>query len=430
MPPKFTLFGGIIGGMGRKAERSCPQMSLKALEVKAFIASAKPYKKADELGLYLEVFPNGSKLWRFKYRFSGKEKRLALGAYPDVSLAEARELRDAARKKLRNGTDPALERKLGKIAAKVSAGNSFQLVAEEFITVKQVQSGRANATIAKTRWLLTHLTPALGSRPIAEIEPAELLAVLKRVEAKGKRETARRLRSFASMVFRYGVATTRCKTDPAALLSNALAAPQVKHRAAITDPVQVGQLLRTTDTYTGSPVVRLALQIGPHVFLRPGELRFGLWSEVDWEAKVWHLPAGRTKMRRAHSVPLSEQVVALLKQLQEHSGDYELMFPGQRSHKRPVSENTFNAAYRRMDYDKDTLTSHGLRTTASTLLNESGKFHPDAIERALSHKDKDKIRGIYARGEFWQERVAMAQWWSDYLDKLRAGGGSRSLRRG
>ncbi len=397
-------------------------MSLKALEVKAFLPAEKVYKKADELGLYLEVFPNGSKLWRFKYRFSGKEKRLALGAYPEVALAEAREYRDAARKKLRVGTDPALERKLGKIAAKVSAGNSFQLVAEEFIAVKQEQSGRAEATVTKSRWLLEHLTPSLGSRPIAEIEPAELLAVLKRVEAKGKRETARRLRSFASMVFRYGVATTRCKADPAALLAGALSAPQVKHRAAIIDPIAVGQLLRTTDSYSGSPVVRLALQIGPHVFLRPGELRHSLWSEIDWDAKVWNITAARAKMRRAHAVPLSEQVLALLRQLQEHSGDYDLMFPGQRSHKRPISENTFNAAYRRMDYDKDTLTSHGLRTTASTLLNESGKFHPDAIERALSHKDSDKIRGTYARGEFWKERVAMAQWWSDYLDRLRAGG--------
>ena len=397
-------------------------MSLKALEVKAFLPAERVYKKADELGLYLEVFPNGSKLWRFKYRFSGKEKRLALGAYPEVALAEAREYRDAARKKLRVGTDPALERKLGKIAAKVSAGNSFQLVAEEFIAVKQEQSGRAEATVTKSRWLLEHLTPSLGSRPIAEIEPAELLAVLKRVEAKGKRETARRLRSFASMVFRYGVATTRCKADPAALLAGALSAPQVKHRAAIIDPIAVGQLLRTTDSYSGSPVVRLALQIGPHVFLRPGELRHSLWSEIDWDAKVWNITAARAKMRRAHAVPLSEQVLALLRQLQEHSGDYDLMFPGQRSHKRPISENTFNAAYRRMDYDKDTLTSHGLRTTASTLLNESGKFHPDAIERALSHKDSDKIRGTYARGEFWKERVAMAQWWSDYLDRLRAGG--------
>ncbi len=397
-------------------------MSLKALELRAFSPRAKAYKKADELGLYLEVFPNGSKLWRFKYRFTGKEKRLALGAFPEVSLAEARELRDRARKALRDGSDPALARKLGKIAAKVSAGNSFQLVAEEFISVKQVQSGRAAPTIAKSRWLLTHLTPALGARPIADIEPAELLAVLKRVEAKGKRETARRLRSFASMIFRYGVATTRCKSDPAELLTNALAAPQVKHRAAIIDPVAVGELLRTTDTYAGSPVVRLALQIAPHLFLRPGELRMGRWAEIDWDNKVWAIPAGRMKMRRVHTVPLSEQVLGLLKQLQEHSGDYELMFPGQRSHLRPVSENTFNAAYRRMDYDKDTLTSHGLRTTASTLLNESGKFHPDAIERALSHKDADKIRGTYARGEFWQERVAMAQWWSDYLDRLRKGG--------
>ncbi len=397
-------------------------MALKALEIKALLPKDKPYRVADEKGLYAEIFPNGSKLWRFKYRFSGKEKRLALGAYPEVSLANARELRDNARKQLQDGKDPAHTRKMGKIAAKVNAGNSFQSVAEEFIRVRMELEGRAEATIEKSRWLLGHLTPALGSRPIAEIEAAELLAILKKVEHKGKRETARRLRSFASSVFRFGVATTCCKTDPAALLIGALASPIVKHRAAILEPVKVGEFLRTIDTYHGSPVVRLALQIGPHGFLRPGEFRFSRWDEVDWDEKVWHIPMGNTKMRKPHAVPMSSQVINLLQQLREHSGEGTLMFPGARSPLRPMSENTVNAAYRRMDFDKDTVSAHGLRSTASTLLNESGKWHPDAIERALAHGHSDAVRGAYARGQHWEERVQMAQWWSDYLDTLRVGG--------
>lgn len=404
-------------------------MALKALEIKAFQPLSTPYRKTDEKGLYIEVFPNGSKLWRFKYRHAGKEKRLALGAYPEVSLADARQMRDDARKQVQEGIDPAHTRKMGKIAAKVSAGNSFQSLAEEYIRVKQEMADRAPKTIEKSRWLLTHLTPALGKRPIAEIEPAELLAVLKKVEAKGKRETARRLRSFASSVFRFGVATTRCKTDPAAFLVNALAAPKVKHHAAILDPIKVGEFLRAMDKYTGSPIVRLALQIAPHVFLRPIELRYSRWDAIDWEENVLRIPAERTKMRRPHSVPLSRQVIAYFKELQPHSGHCDLMFPGARSHARPISENTLNAAYRRMDFDKDTVTAHGLRATASTLLNESGRWHEDAIERALAHGHSNAVRGTYARGQHWEERVEMAQWWGDYLDTLRNGATVLPFRR-
>jgi integrase len=396
-------------------------MALKALEIKALHPQGKVYRKADEKGLYIEVFPNGSKLWRMKYRFNGAEKRLSLGAYPEVSLADAREKRDAARKALREGIDPGHERKMAKVAAKVSAGNSFQSVAEDFIETKLVANGKAGPTIEKARWFLSHLTPALGSRPIAEIEPAELLAVLKKIERKGKRETARRTRALASRVFRFGVATARCKTDPASLLGDALSAPIVRHHAAILDPKLLGDFLRAIDAYSGGPIVRIAMQLAPHLFLRPGELRQGLWQEIDWDNKIWNVPAERMKRRRPHSVPLSRQAIALLEELQEHSGGFERMFPGQRSHLRPMSENTLNATYRRLGFDKDTITSHGLRSTASSLLNESGKWHPDAIERGLSHGDSNFIRGIYARGDFWDERVEMVQWWSDYLDRLRIG---------
>lgn len=397
-------------------------MPLKALEIGAFPVRTASYRKADEKGLYLEIFPNGSKLWRYKYRFAGKEKRLALGAFPEVSLAQARQRRDDARRAVMEGVDPLHHRKMEKIAAKVSAATSFQSVAEDFISVKLVANGKAEATIEKARWFLSHLTPQLGSRPIAEIEPAELLEVLKRLEKKGHRETARRTRAFASRVFRHGVATTRCKTDPAALLTDALSAPIVRHHAAILDPVELGVFLRAIEEYAGGPVVKIAMQLSPHVFLRPGELRQGRWAEIDFEGAVWTVPAVRTKLRRPHSVPLSRQAVALLRSLEPHSGGYELMFPGLRSHLRPMSENALNAAFRRMGFGQDAVTAHGLRATASTLLNESGKWHPDAIERALAHGNSDAVRGAYARGQHWDERVAMAQWWSDYLDQLREGG--------
>jgi len=388
------------------------------------VRNAKPrdkaYKLSDAGGLYLLVHPGGGKLWRLKFRVLGKEKTLSFGSYPAVGLKEARSARDEAKVQMAAGLDPAHEKKIAKIAARASAGNSFQSVADDFIAVKLVANKRASATVDKARWFLSHLTPSLGSRPISEIEPAELLAVLKKLERKGHRETAVRTRAFASRVFRYGVATARCKADPAALLSGALSTPQVKHHAAILDPTMLGDLLYAIDCYTGGPIVKLAMQLSPHVFLRPGELRQGRWEEIDWDGVIWTVPADRTKLRRPHRVPLSRQSLDLLRELQRHSAGFDFMFPGTRTHLRPMSENTVNATFRRMGFGKDVVTAHGLRATASTLLNESGKWHHDAIERALAHGHSDAVRGAYARGQHWSERVEMAQWWSDYLDGLRA----------
>lgn len=402
-------------------------MALKALEIKAFKPLEKLYRKADAKGLYLEIRPNGSKLWFYKFRVDGKEKRLGLGAWPDMGLADARAAHEAARKEVLAGGDPLLGRKLGKIQRRVDAGNSFQSVAEDFIETKLVANGKAEATIEKARWFLSHLTPALGARAIADIQPAEVLEALKKIEKRGHRETAVRTRNFASRVFRHGVATARCSGDPAALLTGALATPKVKHHAAILEPGLLGEFLRAVDDYTGGPIVKLAMQLLPHVFLRPSEMREGLWSEVDWEARTWTIPAERTKLRRPHSVPLSDQVIAILRELERHSGGFARMFPGQRSYRRPMCENAINAAYRRMGFGKDVVTGHGLRATASTLLNESGKWHADAIERALAHGHSDATRGTYARGQHWPERVEMAQWWSDYLDRLKVGGEVVSL---
>lgn len=389
------------------------------------IRSAKPrdrdYKLADSGGLYLLVTPAGGKLWKLKFRVAGKEKKLSLGAYPTVKLADARKARDNARAQLVAGVDPAHERKMEKIAAKVSAGNTFQSVAEDFISVKLEANGRAAATIEKARWCLSLLSPALGNRPIVEIKPAELLAVLKGLERKGHRETARRTRELASRIFRHGVANALCETDPAALLAGALAAPIVTHRAAIVDPVKLGQFLRDIDAYGGLPEVKIAMQLIPHVFTRPGELRWGRWLEMDWDNAVWQVPGERTKLRKSHSVPLSWQSLELFRELHQLTGNFDLMFPGQRSHLKPFSENTLNQAFLRMGWGPNEVTAHGLRATASTLLNESGKWHADAIERALAHGHSDAVRGVYARGQHWDERVEMAQWWSDYLDTLRKG---------
>ncbi|GHC97359.1 tyrosine-type recombinase/integrase [Novosphingobium pokkalii] len=394
-------------------------MSLKALQINGFSASNSPYRKPDEKGLYLEVRPSGAKIWYFKYRLHGVEKRLSLGQWPDVGLKEARALRDKARDLIRDGGDPAVERRKKKIEARLHASNTFRAVAEDFISVRLERSGKAPATITKAHWFLSHLAHTVGHLPIADITPPDLLNVLRKVESEGKRETARRTRAFASRVFRHGAVLGLCKNDPAALLDDALAAPLVKHRAAILEPGKLGVLLRAIDEFTGTKVVKLAMQILPHVFLRPGELRFGKWDEIDWGGAVWRVPAERTKLRRPHSVPLSRQSLELLRSLHERTGQLPYMFPGQRKFTVPICENAINLAFRRMGFDQDTVTAHGWRATASTLLNESGLWHFDAIERALAHGHSNAVRGTYARGQHWDERVKMAQWWSDYLDGLK-----------
>jgi integrase len=322
---------------------------------------------------------------------------------------------------LRDGVDPGVERKRAKLTARLNTSNTFGSIADEYVDQKLVKEGRATVTVEKAKWLLLHLKPIAG-QPITEIKPPELYSVLRRLEGQRKHETAKRCRSFASRVFRYAAATGRCDVDPAALLSGALIAPKVKHHAAILDPTKLGQFLRSIDEYEGAPITRLAMQIAPHVMVRPGELRKATWDEFDLDAKIWRLGADRMKMRRVHAVPLSDQVVSYLRELQQFSGPEGFVFPAFHTTRRPMSENTMNVAFRRMGYAKEEVTSHGLRTTASSMLNESGKWHPDAIERALAHGDSDVVRGIYNRGQYWDERINMMQWWSDHLDQLRKGG--------
>lgn len=391
----------------------------------AAVRAAKPadtqFKLFDEGGLFLIVRPSGGKLWRLKFRHLGKEQQLTIGRYPDVGLKEARERRDEARKLIAAGGNPSFEKKKAAMVASIGAANTFKAVADEFIA-KREREGVKEITAGKARWLLGQLEPTLGGRPIAEIEAYEVLDVLKRVELAGRHETAKRLLAFSGRVFRYGVATARASRNVAADLQGALISPKAKHHAAIIDPKGVGGLLRAIDGFEGHPTTHWALRLAPHVFVRPGELRMAEWKELDLDAGVWRIPSSRMKMAREHVVPLSSQAVTILKEASALTAGGRFVFPSVRTHLRPMSENTLNAALRRLGYGQDEMTSHGFRSTASTLLNESGKWSPDAIERALAHGDSDSVRAAYHRGAHWAERVKMAQWWSDYLDQLREGG--------
>lgn len=383
----------------------------------------KPYKLGDSLGLFLLVQPAGGKLWRLKYRVDGKEKKLSIGCYPEVGLAEARRRRDDARELLSSGKDPSREQKRKKVRAQIQAETTFAAIAAEFCEKRRRdgQKAWAPATATRSEYLLSLLKGSIGKLPIADIEPADVLSAVRKIEGKGKLESARRTLQLASAVFRYAVATARLSSDPTRDLRGALTAPTVTHYGAIIDSFRVGELLRAIDGYQGQPITKLAMQLAPHVFVRPGELRHAEWAEFDLAGALWTIPASKTKMRKDHLVPLSRQATAILEDIRTLTGPNGFVFPSIRSRKRPMSDNTINAGLRRLGYSTDEMTAHGFRAMASTLLNESGKWHPDAIERALAHGDSDKVRAAYHRGAHWKERVAMAQWWSDYLDQLRAG---------
>ncbi len=395
-------------------------MGLTALGIKAAKGREKQYKLSDSGGLHLLVLPSGGRYWRINYRYLGKQKTLALGVWPDVELADARAKRDEARRLLAKGVDPAAQAKLDKIAASVAAANTFEAIAEEWLA-KAEREGLSAVTLKKTRWLLSFTYPALGRRPIGEISPHELLGVLRSVEMRGRHDSAARMRATCSQVFRYAIATARAERDVAADLRGALTSPKVTHRAAITRATEVGALLRSIAGYQGHPLTLAALKLLPHVFVRPGELRHAEWSEFDLDKAVWTIPAHRMKMRRVHSVPLSRQALAIIASIETDAGLSPLLFPSLRSATRPMSENTINAALRRLGYAQDEMTGHGFRAMASTLLNEMGKWNPDAIERQLAHGEPNAVRRAYTRGEYWDERVVMMQDWSDYLDQLRDG---------
>jgi integrase len=395
-------------------------MGLTAVAIKAAKGRAKQYKLTDSDGLHLLVLPTGARYWRMNYRHLGKYKTMAFGVWPEVDLADARAKRDEARRLLAKGIDPAAQAKLDKITASVAAANTFQAVADEWLA-KIEREDLSPVTLKKNRWLLSFTFPALGRRPIADISPHELLAVLRTVEMRGRHESAKRIRATCSQVFRYAIATARADRDVAADLKGALTVPKVTHRAAITTPMEAGGLLRAIHGFEGHPVTIAALKLLPHVFVRPGELRYAEWADFDLEKAIWTIPPHKTKMRRLHSVPLSRQALDLIAGIETDGALSSYLFPSLRSVRRPMSENTINAALRRMGYAQDEMTGHGFRAMASTLLNEMGKWNPDAIERQLAHADNNAVRRAYTRGEYWNERVAMMQDWSDYLDQLRDG---------
>lgn len=404
-------------------------MPLSDVAIRSAKSAATVQKLSDGGGLQLWLMPNGAKLWRLAYRFAGKQKKLAIGPYPAIGLSEARAKRQEAKAHLIAGRDPSIQKQADKAQALEVQGQTFAKVAAELLDKKR-REGKAANTLSKLEWLHGLANVAIGDRPVSEVTAAEVLSALRKVEGKGRLETAKRLRAVIGEVFRYAIATARAENDPTFALRGALSAPVVKHRAAITDPVQLGGLMRAIDGFRGQPSTNAALKLMAYLFPRPGELRMAEWREFDLEKAVWTIPAARAKMRREHRVPLPQQVHAILKELQAITGAGRLVFPGygisggqgRKVEQRPISENTLNGALRRMGFAQDEMSSHGFRAAASTLLNESGKFSADAIERALAHQDPDAVRRAYARGEHWQERVTMAQWWADQLDAWRDGG--------
>jgi integrase len=379
----------------------------------------KPYKIFDGGGLHILINPIGSKLWRLKYRFGGREKLLSIGPYPLISLKMAREKRDAAKLLLLEDRDPAEERKQARIEAESERALTFSVVSHEYLN-KLTKEGRAPATMKKLNWLVGQTEPQLSERPIAQITTPDILRLLRQIEGKGTYETASRLRSTIGSVFRYAIATGRVSGDPTAALKGALIRPQVRSRSALIDPKELGLLLRRIDAFSGQPATKHALHLLAILAPRPGELRLAHWDEFDLEDATWRVPASRMKMRRPHRVPLPSQAIDQLKELKRHTGNSDLLFPSSRSWKKSMSENTMNAALKRMGYSSDQITAHGFRATFSTLANESGLWASDAVERALAHIEGNEVRRAYVRGEHWDERVRMADWWASELDSMKS----------
>jgi len=401
-------------------------MPLTDLAIRRALPGAKIVKHSDGGGLQLWITPDGAKRWRLAYRFGGSQKTLAVGVYPDIGLKDARAARDAARKTLARGEDPLLVKRAAKAAKADEGTNTFAAITRE-LAEKKRRDNKAAATLRKFYWFMSFALPALGSRPIADISAREVLAVLKEVEGRGTHETARKLRTAIGDVFRFAIATARAENDPTVALRGALVTPTVTPRAAIVAPKAFGGLLRAIEDYEGAPETRFALELLALTFVRPGELRAAEWAEFDLNAAIWEIPAARMKMRKSHRVPLAPRSVSILEELRKLTGPCKFLFPSVRSVARCMSENTLNAALRRMGFKNEDMTSHGFRASASSMLNESGLWNADAIERQLAHVDGDSVRRAYARAEFWDERVRMMTWWADRCDELRRGGQVISL---
>lgn len=395
-------------------------MALTDAQIRRLKPKDRPFRKSDGGGLFLEIRPNGSKLWRMAYRHNSKQKLLAFGSYPTTSLASARAKRQEAKTLLADGVDPHAKAKAEQAQQRALNEHTFGKIADELVS-KDEKDGLAPRTIEKKRWVLGLAKSDLKDRPIAEIDAAEVLSVLRKVEAKGNYETAKRMRSVIGQVFRYAIATARATNDPTTGLRGALITPKTVHMAALTDWNKFGELIRAIwGNNSGAPETRTALKLMALLYPRPGELRLAKWSEFDLDTAIWNIPKERMKMRRAHVKPLPKQAVKLLKELQLLTGAGELVFPSPWAKGKPISENTMNTALRRMGFTAEECTSHGFRASASSLLNECGKWSPDAIEAELSHVGADEIRRAYHRASYWEERVKMANWWAERIDGFLA----------
>ena len=387
------------------------------------IQKAKSKDKAVTLfdggGLFLLVTPSGGKLWRFKYRYDGKQKLLAFGSYPEISLFDARRRRDDARRLLANNVDPGAVRKAQK-QAKVEETETVEVIAREWHEKFKSKWTEGHA-LKIMRSLELDVFPWIGTRPIKDIKAPELLTVLRRVESRGVLEGAHRIRGICNMIFRYAVSTGRAERNPAQDLIGSLPSAKEKHFAAITEPKKVAELLRAIDGYSGSYVVKLALQLSPLVFVRPGELRHMEWTEVDFDEALWSIPAEKMKMREPHLVPLSQQAIKILEEIRKLTGASKYAFPSGRTFDRPMSNNAILAALRRMGYTKDEMTPHGFRAMARTIIDEVLQVRPDFIEAQLAHRVSDPLGRSYNRTQHLNERRKMMQTWADYLDGLKAG---------
>lgn len=382
----------------------------------------KPYKLFDGGGLFVLVNPNGSKYWRMKYRIVGKERLLSIGIYPDVPLMDARSRRDEAKRMIAAGIDPCEAKRAQRAAIRDAAENSFKAVSLEWLAAQkpgwsQGHYDRVYARLENNAW------PKLGKLPVSSIKPVTVLDALREIEKRNAHYMAGRVKETIGQVMRYAVATGRAEYDPTPSLKGALTAHVTKHMASVTDPKQVGEILRMFDAFSGSHTVRVALNLAPLVFARPGELRQMRWDELDLDGKLWDLPRGRMKMRESHLVPLSTQAVALIEEMRPHSGHLEHVFPGARDPKRAMSNAAINAALRRLGIDtQDELTGHGFRAMARTILRERLGFDSEWVEAQLSHKKQGALGNAYDRTTFIEQRKKMMQAWADYLDDLKAGG--------
>lgn len=393
-------------------------MPLTDTAIRTAKPAEKPYKLADEKGLFLLLNPNGSKWWRLKFRIDGKEKLLSLGTYPEISLKKAREERDKARTMLAEGIDPSQHRKAAKATKTLLAANSFEVICREWLENKRSNIEEAQYKKALAR-LEKDVFPWMGKRPITEITAPEVLAVLRRIDERGARHTAHKAKSEISQCFRYAIATGRAERDPCPDLKGAIPAPKTENLPSITEPADVGELLRAIDGFKGTFVVKCALEIAPRVFVRPGELRKAEWAGFDLDKAEWRYLVTKTKTE--HLVPLASQVVTTLRELHALTGHGRYVFPG-RDPQLPMSDAAVNAALRRMGYDTKTeITGHGFRAMARTILHEELLQKPEVIEHQLAHQVSDALGTAYNRTKFLKERKAMMQLWADYLDKLKAG---------